>query len=69
MYMKSKHLISFSNMIIVIVDDLASLFQAISLSDYMYFKKIDDKTATKDILTCSDVTLTVDENNLVLKVL
>ena len=34
----------------------------------MHFKKL-DKSAKKDILTCSDPTLTVDENNLVLKAL
>lgn len=50
------------------IDDLASLFQTISLSDVLYFSKLDDK-ATCDKLICSDKTLTVDKNNLVIKAL
>mmetsp|Transcript_31732 Transcript_31732/g.53530 ORF Transcript_31732/g.53530 Transcript_31732/m.53530 type:complete len:376 (-) Transcript_31732:146-1273(-) len=48
--------------------DLASLFQTISLSDKLYFSKLDDK-ATADEMTCSDKMLTVDQNNLVIKAL
>ena len=48
--------------------DLASLFQAISLSDYMYFTKL-PSGATEDVLTCSDKSLSVDKSNLVIKAL
>jgi 4-diphosphocytidyl-2-C-methyl-D-erythritol kinase len=48
------------------VDDLASLFQAISLSDRMSFTKL-PTTAKKDEMTCSDTTLKVDSSNLVIK--
>lgn len=48
--------------------DLASLFQAISLSDYMYFSKL-PVSCTEDVLTCSDQTLSVDKSNLVVKAL
>ena len=48
--------------------DLASLFQSISLSDYMLFTKLKDG-AQKDILTCSDETLEIDDSNLVTKAL
>jgi 4-diphosphocytidyl-2C-methyl-D-erythritol kinase len=45
---------------------LASLFQAVSLSDQLYVSKL-GSDATKDILTCSDTTLSIDSSNLVLK--
>lgn len=48
--------------------DLASLFQTISLSDQLYFKKL-PKTALKDEMVCSDSSLTVDDSNLVIKAL
>ena len=47
---------------------MASLFQAISLSDYMYFNKLGPE-ATADILTCSDTTLSIDGSNLVITAL
>lgn len=50
------------------IDELASLFQTISLSDYLFFSKLPDG-ATQDVLHCTDPTLTVDGNNLVLKAL
>jgi 4-diphosphocytidyl-2-C-methyl-D-erythritol kinase len=46
--------------------DLASLFQAVTLSDDMYFSKL-GKDATKDEMTTSDVNLEVDNSNLVIK--
>ena len=49
-------------------DDLASLFQAISLSDYMHFSLL-PTGATADELYCSDKTLSVDGSNLVIKAL
>ena len=48
--------------------DLASLFQVISLSDYMYFSKL-PSNADKDQLICSDSSLLVDQSNLVIKAL
>lgn len=48
--------------------DLASLFQAISFSDYMYFSKLPVE-ATCDEMTCSDSSLAVDGSNLVIKAL
>jgi 4-diphosphocytidyl-2-C-methyl-D-erythritol kinase len=51
---------------LLIADDLASLFQAISLSDYMYFSKL-GPDATADEVTCSDTSLAVDDSNLVVK--
>lgn len=48
--------------------DLASLFQAISLADHMHFSKL-DSGAQKDVLTCSDETLEIDDSNLVTKAL
>jgi len=48
--------------------DLASLFQAISLSDFMHFTKL-PPSATRDELTCSDTSLAVDGSNLVVKAL
>lgn len=48
--------------------DLASLFQAISFSDYMHFSRL-PKDATCDEMTCSDATLAVDNSNLVIKAL
>jgi 4-diphosphocytidyl-2-C-methyl-D-erythritol kinase len=48
--------------------DLASLFQAISFSDYMYFSKL-APGAGKDELVCSDSSLAVDDSNLVIKAL
>eukprot|EP01041_Mallomonas_annulata_P005176 gene5176-10353_t len=48
--------------------DLASLFQAISLSDYMHFSKLPE-TAKQDDMACSDSTLSVDGSNLVIKAL
>ena len=48
--------------------DLASLFQAISFSDLMYFTKL-SPTATSDEMICSDTTLAVDNSNLVIKAL
>ncbi len=50
------------------LDDLASLFQAISLSDYMNFTRL-KPGATCDELTCSEKGLTVDSSNLVIKAL
>jgi 4-diphosphocytidyl-2-C-methyl-D-erythritol kinase len=50
------------------IDDLASLFQAISLSDGMSFSLL-PRGSTSDVLTCSDATLSVDDSNLVLKAL
>ena len=48
--------------------DLASLFQAISFSDYMYFSKL-PSGANKDEMICSDTSLAVDDSNLVIKAL
>jgi len=48
--------------------DLSSLFQTISLSDYMHFSKL-PIGATRDELECSDPTLQVDDSNLVVKAL
>lgn len=48
--------------------DLASLFQTISLSDTLYFSKL-PPSSTTDELICSDKSLTVDSNNLVIKAL
>jgi 4-diphosphocytidyl-2-C-methyl-D-erythritol kinase len=48
--------------------DLASLFQTISLSDYMHFSLL-PKGATEDELLCSDSSLTVGPDNLVIKAL
>ena len=48
--------------------DLASLFQAISFSDYMYFTKL-PPGASKDEMICSDTSLAVDDSNLVIKAL
>jgi 4-diphosphocytidyl-2-C-methyl-D-erythritol kinase len=48
--------------------DLASLFQAISLYDNMYFSKLPNG-ATKDEMICSDESLAVDGSNLVIKAL
>lgn len=52
----------------LLLDDLASLFQAISLADIMNFSKLGEASSA-DILTCSDETLVTDENNLVIKAL
>lgn len=49
--------------------DLASLFQAISLSDNMHFTKLDESKGKVDKLTCSDTTLEIDDSNLVIKAL
>lgn len=49
--------------------DLASLFQAISLSDNMYFTKLGESKGKVDELTCSDTTLEIDDGNLVIKAL
>jgi 4-diphosphocytidyl-2-C-methyl-D-erythritol kinase len=46
--------------------DLASLFQTISLSDYMHFSKL-PSGSTKDELICSDPSLQIDDSNLVIK--
>ena len=48
------------------VDELSSLFQAISLYDFIHFHPIEGE---KDILTCSIPDLQVDENNLIIKAL
>mmetsp|Transcript_7905 Transcript_7905/g.7952 ORF Transcript_7905/g.7952 Transcript_7905/m.7952 type:complete len:354 (+) Transcript_7905:98-1159(+) len=48
--------------------ELASLFQCISLSDYMYFSKLPED-AVRDEMTCSDSSLAVDDSNLVIKAL
>ena len=48
--------------------DLASLFQAISFSDYMHFSRLPDD-AVCDVMTCSDTSLAVDGSNLVIKAL
>jgi 4-diphosphocytidyl-2-C-methyl-D-erythritol kinase len=48
--------------------DLASLFQTISLSDYMHFSLL-PAGATKDELVCSDSSLEIDDSNLVIKAL
>ena len=48
--------------------DLASLFQAISFSDYMYFTRL-PADAVCDDMTCSDTSLAVDGSNLVIKAL
>lgn len=48
--------------------DLASLFQTISLSDYMHFSLL-PSGATKDQLVCSDTSLEIDDSNLVIKAL
>jgi 4-diphosphocytidyl-2-C-methyl-D-erythritol kinase len=49
-------------------DDLASLFQTISLSDYLSFSKLSN-VASSDELICSDQSLSVDKDNLVIKAL
>ena len=48
--------------------DLASLFQTISLSDYMHFSLL-PPGAAKDELVCSDSSLRIDDSNLVIKAL
>jgi 4-diphosphocytidyl-2-C-methyl-D-erythritol kinase len=48
--------------------DLASLFQAISFSDYMHFSKL-PASAVEDQMICSDTSLAVDKSNLVIKAL
>ena len=48
--------------------DLASLFQTISLSDYMHFSLL-PPGATKDEFVCSDSSLRADDSNLVIKAL
>ena len=48
--------------------DLASLFQAISFSDYMHFSRLPED-AIGDEMTCSDSSLAVDGSNLVIKAL
>lgn len=48
------------------VDELSSLFQAISLYDFIHFHPIEGE---KDVLTCSIADLQVDENNLIIKAL
>ncbi len=48
--------------------DLASLFQTISLSDEMTFSER-SSLEKSDNLLCSDITLEVDDNNLVIKAL
>lgn len=48
--------------------DLASLFQTISLSDKLYLSRL-PTSATVDEMICSDKSLTVDKNNLVIKAL
>ena len=48
--------------------DLASLFQAVSLSDTMYFSKLPD-SATQDEMGCTAGDLPVDDSNLVIKAL
>ena len=49
--------------------DLASLFQAIDLSDNMQFTKLQGSGANADELSCSDETLEIDDSNLVIKAL
>ena len=49
-------------------DDLASLFQAVSFADDMYFSKLPQESS-QDELLCSDNTLAVDRSNLVIKAL
>ena len=48
--------------------DLASLFQTISISDYLYMSKLPEGSK-KDEMTCSDTTLAVTDDNLVIKAL
>ncbi len=50
----------------VVLDDLASLFQAVSLSDKLSFQPIE---GDRDEMTCSDTTLSIDQSNLVIKAL
>lgn len=50
------------------LDDLASLFQTVSLSDYLKIEKLGPKS-TADELTCSDTSLVVNDKNLVIKAL
>ena len=47
---------------------LASLFQAVSLSDKMSFSRLPD-SAMRDELLCTDSSLQVDQSNLVIKAL
>lgn len=46
--------------------ELASLFQAVSLADIMHFSKL-APSATQDELVCTDPTLSVTNDNLVIK--
>ena len=48
--------------------DLASLFQTISLSDYMHFSLL-PPGSIRDELVCSDTSLQIDDSNLVIKAL
>jgi hypothetical protein len=48
--------------------ELASLFQCITLSDYMYFSRLPEDSI-RDEMTCSDSSLAVDDSNLVIKAL
>lgn len=50
----------------MLLDDLASLFQAVSLSDKLSFQPI---AGDRDEMTCSDTTLSIDQSNLVIKAL
>jgi 4-diphosphocytidyl-2C-methyl-D-erythritol kinase len=50
-------------------DDLASVFQTISLADTLHFLQIpQEKNPKEDILTCDDGSLIVNNQNLVIKV-
>ena len=40
--------------------DLASLFQAVSLTDFLFVKKL-PSSSTKDEMTCSDNSLSIDD--------
>lgn len=50
------------------LDDLASLFQAITLADQMGFSLLPDGSV-EDVLVCSDSSLAIDKSNLVIKAL
>jgi 4-diphosphocytidyl-2C-methyl-D-erythritol kinase len=56
---------------LISADDLASLFQTVSLSDELCFSRLpsSDETIAADEMTCSDSSLLVDSGNLVIKAL
>ena len=55
-----------SSILLVPVDNISSLFQAVSLSDQLYFS---NSEVEEDSLYCSDPSLSVAQDNLILRAL